>query len=422
MVEPMKTSACLLLATAALASAGSEFQLHEWGTFTTVAGSDGVLLDGLEREEEPLPAYIHAHYGLENGQPQNQAETARIYQQHGGLALMPTSFKGLGKRQLSGVTVKMETPVLYFHSPEGFHAHVKVGFNGGTISQWYPARSGGETLPEPPAPADPKNHPTPLSAWLLDFNKPYHGSIEWDVDVLSPADSHRQILFKPGDTLGWLRARVPDTNVVRTSGGETEGFLFYRGVGHFDPGLKTTVDSAETVHLSNNTDGRIPYLVAFERTSDGKLRWTERRDGLDQAATFELPEAAFKSEPQGFCEPLYRAVKSGLAGCGLTDDEARAMVETWWNSYFEAPGLRVFWVLPRATTDRILPLEVSPAPAETVRVLVGRSEIFRPRDESEWRKLAAEPEKSGWNYLVGTHRFGQPIQSRVNSLQRQASR
>jgi hypothetical protein len=41
---------------AALETAAANYQLHEWGTFTTVAGSDGVLLTGLQREEEPLPS------------------------------------------------------------------------------------------------------------------------------------------------------------------------------------------------------------------------------------------------------------------------------------------------------------------------------------------------------------------------------
>ena len=43
----MKTITALLL----LAAPVSAYTLHEWGTFTTVSGSDGVLLEGLERED-----------------------------------------------------------------------------------------------------------------------------------------------------------------------------------------------------------------------------------------------------------------------------------------------------------------------------------------------------------------------------------
>ncbi|MES2660961.1 MAG: hypothetical protein V4689_20210 [Verrucomicrobiota bacterium] len=414
----MKTSALLLLFSTAASHAWPIYQLHEWGTFTTVSGSDGVLLTGLEREEETLPPFAHAHIGFENGQFPDMTEANRIFQKHGTLGI-PASFKGLGKRPLSGVTVKMETPVIYFHSKEAapIHAKVKVGFKGGTISQWYPQRSGGETLPEPAPAADPKTKPTPLSAWLLDFNKPYQGAIEWDIDILTPDQTRDAVLFKPGDNLGWLRARQPMTNAVRSANGETEGYLFYRGVGRFDPGLKTTVSADETLHLENKTGGRIPYLVAFE-IADGKLRWTEKTGGLDAGGALSIPETDLKAEPAGFCEPLYRAMKTGLANCGLTDAEARSMVETWWHSYFEAPGLRVFWVVPREATDRVLPLEVSPQPVEVVRVLVGRSEILRPRQEAQWLAASRKTgdEANPWTYLVQADRFGLAIQERVKAL------
>lgn len=261
----MKTSTLLLMLLAASSQASPVYTLHEWGTFTTVSGSDGTLLAGLEREEERLPAFVHAHLGLENGQAPDPAELSRIYQKHGTLGFNPPNSKGLGRRPLAGVTVKMETPVIYFHSKEKvpIHAKVKVGFNGGTISQWYPQRSAGEKLPEPAASPNPLKSPTPISAWTLDFNKPYQGSIEWDIDILTPDQTRDAVLFKPCDNLGWLRARQPMANAVRTSGGETEGYLFYRGVGRFEPGLKTTVDANETLHLENQTGGRVPLPRRF---------------------------------------------------------------------------------------------------------------------------------------------------------------
>jgi hypothetical protein len=99
------------------------------------------------------------------------------------------------------------------------------------------------------------------------------------------------------------------------------------------------------------------------------------------------------------------------------------MVETWWKSYFQAPGLRVFWVLPRETTDRLLPLEVTPAPQEIVRVLVGRSEVLRPRQEAEWLadSLKTGDEAGPWNWLVGSDRFGAAIQRRVITLKNKAT-
>jgi hypothetical protein len=419
----MKATSLLLLCSAAITHAAPVYQLHEWGTFTTVAGSDGVLLTGLEREEEHLPPFIHSHLGLENGQPQDPVEMTRILKLHGTLGFSNPMMKGMSSRPVANVKVKMETPVIYFHSEEAFHANVKVGFDGGTISQWYPQRSGGETLPEPPPSPDPKNKPTPRAAWTVDFAKPYRGAIEWDVDVLDPKQTRDLVLFKPNDNLGWIRTRQPVTNAVRTAKGETEGYLFYRGIGNFDPGLKTTVDTSETLHLENQSGGRIPYLVVFEIVG-GTLRWTERIEGLDAKGTLDIPEDGLKAETNGFSETLYRAVSTGLAKCGLTDAEARSMVETWWHSYFESPGLRVFWVLPREKTDQLLPLDVSPAPSELVRVLVGRSEVLRPRQEMEWQKLALKTgdEAYQWNNLVFGDRFGLAIKERIATLSSQAAK
>jgi hypothetical protein len=93
--------------------------VHEWGTFTTLSGSDGVLLDGLWVEEERLPGFVHGHFALRN--------------------------KGIGM-EVGDVRVKMETPVLYFYAERKTPVTVRVDFPVGTISQWYPQRSDGEAF------------------------------------------------------------------------------------------------------------------------------------------------------------------------------------------------------------------------------------------------------------------------------------
>lgn len=413
----MKATLLLLVSFPLIALASPAYEIHEWGTFTTVAGSDGVLLTGLQREEEPLPTFVHSHFGFENGQPTQVDKLASVMKTHGYPAF-PSIMKGLGKRPVSGVTVKMETPVIYFHSKESFRATVKVGFDGGTISQWYPARSGGETLPEPPPSADPVNKPVPAEQWRIDFAKPYRGGIEWNVNVLSPAESRAARTFKPRDTVNWLRARVQEANVVSTDSGETENYLFYRGVGNFKPGLQTTVSTDETLHLKNQTGADIPYLLVFQQNG-GRVSWHARTSGLKSGESLDLAETSLTTAADGFPTPIYDSLKSGLAACGLLESEADAMVQTWWSSYFETEGLRVFWVLPTTATERILPLSVTPPPAKTVRVLVGRSEVLRPRQEAEW--LAAS-RKTGdhampWRYTVDRDRFGLAIDERVKELE-----
>jgi hypothetical protein len=65
---------------------------------------------------------------------------------------------------------------------------------------------------------------------------------------------------------------------------------------------------------------------------------------------------------------------------GLYEKEADAMLETWRDSWFEE-GLRLFYILPRKTTDAIIPINLAPEPGELVRVLVGRTELLTPEME-----------------------------------------
>lgn len=427
-----------VLATPVLSMA---YEVHEWGTFTTVSGSDGVLLSGLQREEEPLPPFVHSHFGMENGSPVEQARFAELLKRYGKLwpldPMEGMQTKGLSSRPVSGVTVKMETPVIYFHSKEALHAKVQVGFNGGTISQWYPARSGGESLPLPEPPADPFNQPLPASAWLIDFSKPYRGDISWEVDVLSPEESRRTLLFKAKDTINWLRARVPEANVVRSKG-QTEGYLFYRGIGNFDPGLETRVDANETLLVHNRTGGAIPYLLIYENRS-GLHSWKAIDAGLAADETSVTPMAELSpplavenvtaadwdrlSREGNFDPGLYQSLKNGIVRSGLLESEADAMIQTWWESYFEQPGLRIFWILPRGQTDAILPLNVEPAPEKTVRVIVGRSEVFRPNEEAQWLATSLKADhKPMWDQLFRSDRFGLALRERIEAITIQKSK
>jgi len=81
-----------------------------------------------------------------------------------------------------------------------------------------------------------------------------------------------------------------------------------------------------------------------------------------------------------------------LKGQGLYPSEAKAMVQTWHDSWLSEEGLRVLYVLPRQWTDEILPMKLSPKPAELTRVMVGRAEILPDVIES---RLARETQSLG---------------------------
>ena len=85
-------------------------------------------------------------------------------------------------------------------------------------------------------------------------------------------------------------------------------------------------------------------------------------------------------ELTGTIDDLGRDLEGMLVAQGLYQDEAHAMVETWRDSWFEE-GSRLLYILPAAFVDGVLPLSINPAPAQTVRVFVGRLEIITPATE-----------------------------------------
>jgi len=86
----------------------SGLTVHEWGTFTSIAGEDGSAIDwdALGCQDD-LPGFVNAF-----------------------------GYRGF-KWRLQG-TVRMETPVMYFYSSRELEARVKVAFPQGLITEWYP--------------------------------------------------------------------------------------------------------------------------------------------------------------------------------------------------------------------------------------------------------------------------------------------
>ena len=381
----MKTPLIILgyFTTLAFASAlpprGAEsFSVHEWGTFTTVSGSDGVLLSGLQREEEALPSFVYSHAGF------------------------APAIKGWA-RPLANVTVKMETPVIYFYSSTPQSVNVEVQFRGGSISQWYPERTGGESLPPAPSATSPLLAP-------IDFARGYRGSASWSVEVLARDSTEKISARRELETPQWPRARVPEANQLRGPKGEVEGFIFYRGVGNFEQPITFTCEDGKLA-LRNTATDAIPFLFVYEKSTafpHGRVWWNGALNGHTvQAVSLRENPGAIPAKSvlkETFPEALVRA--------GLSAKEAQAMLATWHESYFEREGVRVFWIVPRAFTDHILPISFSPKPDHLERVLVGRSEVLTPAFEQELlRDFRADGGKRWAN-----DRYFLAYQTRVGSL------
>jgi len=376
--------AALAIGLTVMAAGTPGFTLHEWGTFTSVSGSDGVLLPGLQLEEEPLPGFVGSHDGMSSlGQ-----------------------FNKGWRRPLTNVTIKMETPVIYFYTDQPFTARVHVGFNGGSISQWFPARSGGET---PPPYTFPALGGIPVGG-DIDFAKGYRGSIEWNVQVKPPSADDSAAVFKPGETLTWTYPRQTDSALVRTADGAAEKFLFYRGVGNFALPVKYTLPDDRTLRIKNVSDAAIPAVFIFNHPQWDKVNFTLL--GPLAAGETRSVELADPTTSTNWEHAVYTAMRAELVKAGLFPKEADAMLQTWWRSYFERPGLRAFWIVPEQFTSAVLPLTVEPSPQQQTRVLVGRSELLKPSFERDLVSQFTQTSQNPWQ----ADRYFLAYQARVNAL------
>ena len=66
------------------------------------------------------------------------------------------------------------------------------------------------------------------------------------------------------------------------------------------------------------------------------------------------------------------------------------MLRTWELSYFKSPGLRFFYIVPRAWVDKTLPLKITGAPVDITRVMVGRIELISDEQKATLARLKQE--------------------------------
>ena len=307
----------------------SSLTAHEWGTFTSIAGIDGSAVEWSPLTgSTDLPAFVE-------------------------------HFRDPGYKLGLRGTVRMETPVLYFYSSREETISVTVVFAKGVITEWYPHAS----RVEPTGNLYGENlHKAGAS-----------GVIAWDSVTLVP---DRRLDFPREDRNShYYAARMTSSTPLRVmtaAGEQQEKFLFYRGVSTFAVPLSATLGTDGKVRIKNHGDQEIPATILFERRGE-KIGY--RIGGpLTQEEILDAPELTSTIDELG------RDLEGILVAQGLYHDEARAMVETWRNSWFEE-GSRLLYIVPAAFVNEVLPLSIDPAPAQTVRVFVGRLELVTPTTE-----------------------------------------
>jgi hypothetical protein len=380
------------------------FVAHEWGTFTSFQGSDGVPL----KWSNPFATAKLPQFVYDWKKP--------------GLGRQTTSplFAGVFSKGEVVTLQRMETPVIYFYSDRERSVDVTVRFPQGLMTEWYPQTTTlGPSVAPPPASVrslDSLLHRAGISrnfstASILGDNSVKDNLIAWKGVRVRPTVPDTEVAsLLPKDATGnhYLTARETDAAILKVvttnQTAEYEKFLFYRGVANFVAPLKVSMPGDDVLVILNAGKEPLEHLFVMKlEQGQGRLIHLERI-GAGEQKSLTLGGEGIALTPEGMSEQLKKQMVEALVGQGLYPREATAMVNTWKDSWFDEEGTRVLYIMPRAWTDATLPMKLSPAPDELVRVMVARAEVLSPKVE---RILVSENSAANGNASFNAGMFKQ---------------
>jgi len=344
----------------ALAQDEPSLVVHEWGTITSQHFNNGFVAGGMNVIEatETVPDFVH-----------------RIKDD-----VLRDVDKGTGSSNANhSVTMRLETPVLYFHPSTSFDQtqpiNVSVEFRGGLLNEFYPdTETSYEGIKFYQSKGAERAERTELTEQTV-------GKLQWwNLSLGGPWPGPKT------EAVQWTAPRQVQAVDVRAHNGESERYLFYRGVAHLSALLRTKHDmQTRQVTVLNPMDSTVGALtlsnVWLVRVgSNGRLAFktlgsmtptTDPNDVLAEVSA-DFPDQAMSAENVG---GLRASLREALIVNGLFPDEADAMLNTWQHAYFQREGTRLMFVVPRAWVDAHLPLTIS-VPAEIVRVFIGRIDLY----------------------------------------------
>ena len=268
-----------LVATTFLVAAGfartpdhaTDVTVHEWGTFTSIAGADGRAIKWLALDgPTDLPCFV---------------ERAR----------------NVSLKATLPATVRMETPVLYFYASRDTNVDVQVGFAQGVITEYFPRATIG---------------PARISATSL--SQPgFASTITWrNVRILPDA---KPAFRTERESNHYYAARETDAAPVAV-GVDSERFLFYRGIGRFTLPVAATVGPGDEIAITSLGSDEIPALMLFENR--GRRIGHRVHDRPVRDVRLAPPEL------NGDLDSTRTALEQMLVTQGLYPKEASAMFET----------------------------------------------------------------------------------------------
>lgn len=233
-------------------------------------------------------------------------------------------------------------PVIHLYGKEGLSVQIKILTpHGRPLAYW------------------PKPKLLEETFWFMGSGTTDAVGMLWS-GTLSKQAKNNPAVAKAGHW--WLTARdVP--GMYLNAEGSSERFVFYEATAYQEPLITGSV-TAEAIELKNaHGTPSGPVLVIVNTGS--KRGWAKIENVPAKGSVNVSKEDLFKSDAGE--SKLLEACRAQWEAFGMTQEEARAIVEIWKPDLLESKGFLMVSKMPGDLFDKMFPLEITPKPDARVR-------------------------------------------------------
>jgi hypothetical protein len=242
-----------------------------------------------------------------------------------------------------------DKPVIHLYGDEDLDVHVTVKAGQGLLSAYWPA---GKALTH--AYQDTNRRKMMISNVTETIGMEWSGTLH--------AKPEGKLSESPKDHWWSALREVPSMYLVADK--QSERFLFYEGTALQEPAVAATI-SADQLKLSNadgNATGQVMVIV-----NSGDKRYCRVVETIKGGGEATISKAEFLAKEFSEDE-LLEACRSHWQQFGMTQAEAKAIVQSWRPDLLRAWQILVISRMPAEVYEKMFPLTVSPQPDKLVRV------------------------------------------------------
>jgi hypothetical protein len=308
----------------------------------------------------------------------NGAQVAAAHSREEWGSLPSFFYRQFPKERLCWCPSYWDKPVIYFYAkPPSLHVNVKVTFAKGAPVVWWPAVADPVNESTDPDARKPRSQPFQSLTWYAWLGDRVPATIATEEIGVPFGAPWAKVADFPLPKDCWLQqARLPDATRLTVLGNiegppriwfpggknrpETERFLYYDGVVPAPDYLRCEKVDANSVTLHSFAQFDIARVFVVDRRTKDVISFSSAAPigagALIKVVPSRIPATDWPAAG-------LKSVRQSLLDAGLFAPEADALLAIWRKRFFETDGLTVFYLLPAAEYDRMLPLSILPVPA-----------------------------------------------------------